>query len=60
MRRQRLTYVRGGAVAELRIHEDTERGSNETIKSAGQALMGAGVGDGCCGGGAAAASGPAA
>lgn len=60
MRRQRLTYIRGGTVAELRIHEHTERGSNETVKSTGQALMGAGVSGGCCGGGAAAASGPAA
>ncbi|KAL8652589.1 MAG: hypothetical protein Q9210_002588 [Variospora velana] len=42
-----------GEKFQLRIHEDTERGSNETIKSAGQALMGGGgVGGGCCAGGA--------
>ncbi|KAK2593555.1 Mitochondrial zinc maintenance protein 1, mitochondrial [Conoideocrella luteorostrata] len=32
----------------LRIHEDTERGDNDTIKMAGQGTIG---GEGCCGGG---------
>ncbi|KAI4146523.1 MAG: hypothetical protein L6R39_003442 [Caloplaca ligustica] len=37
----------------LRIHDDIERGSNETIGSAGKGLLGAaGAEGGCCGGGA--------
>ncbi|KAJ4035695.1 Mitochondrial zinc maintenance protein 1, mitochondrial [Fusarium oxysporum] len=35
------------AFTELRIHEDIERGDNESIKTAGKGT----VGGGCCGGG---------
>lgn len=35
----------------LRIHEDIERGSNETVKLAGvKTTLGQGVTGGCCGG----------
>lgn len=40
-----------GGKFQLRIHEDIERGSNETVKLArGQATLEQGVSGGCCGG----------
>lgn len=35
---------------ELRIHEDIERGSNDTVKLARETTMGQGMNGGCCGG----------
>ncbi|KAG9500443.1 Mitochondrial zinc maintenance protein 1, mitochondrial [Fusarium musae] len=43
-RRRRRKLI---AFTELRIHEDIERGDNESIKTAGKGT----VGGGCCGGG---------
>ncbi|KAL8804785.1 MAG: hypothetical protein Q9182_002377 [Xanthomendoza sp. 2 TL-2023] len=45
----------GGDKFHLRIHNDTERGNNSSIKIAGKASMGMGgtlADAGCCGGGA--------
>lgn len=36
-------------VAELRIHDDIERGNNDTIKAASNSLADTTAGGGCCG-----------
>ncbi|KAL8694662.1 MAG: hypothetical protein Q9218_000757 [Villophora microphyllina] len=41
-----------GEKFQLRIHEDTERGDNDTIKAASKSLASTAVSGGCCGGAA--------
>ncbi len=55
-----MMIPRDRVYTELRIHDDIEKGSNETIKAAGRSLMGAGMDGGCCGGGATSTAAPAA
>lgn len=51
--RCRVVMLTGPSI-ELRIHEHTERGDNDSVKQAGKGTIANPVAGGCCGGGAAA------